>query len=390
LWSHRVALLTLSVAVQTSVAAQAPPALRIAESLRLDANTEDFSTVREVEVSPSGLMALVQPQDLAIGLYSAAGKRIATVGRRGRGPGEFIDINRLGWHTDSLWVWDYAQRRIVWFDKAGKHLRSAATPATLTVTGQVGVASLMDVYSVSSNGAIRGVVGIADPASGRPGAPTRYIATVSATGAVKLQARPPQYEDSRYMLEVGEMMARVPFAGMPHITGNAAGSRVLIVTSDQTAPSGGTFTITLLGSGSDTILHRTRPANGAPIPQRSIDSALASLGRTRNADGAQATSRLGAAMVAEARKRIPAVYPGATLGRIGVDGVLAVLRGGPGIPRTYMLFDERGALLGEFTLPVGSVLRQVSRTTAWTTMADSDGLTSVVRYAISGQSAGGL
>src|SRR5690606_8416264 len=81
-----------------------PPQVTLREDLRLDANAEDFSAVTRVSIGPRGQIAIPLYRDLHVRLYDADGRRIATVGRRGSGPGEFGSLTALGWIRDTLWV----------------------------------------------------------------------------------------------------------------------------------------------------------------------------------------------------------------------------------------------------------------------------------------------
>ncbi len=60
-----------------------------------------------------------------IRFFDANGRHLQTVGRRGGGPGEFEGLGRLGVAHDSIYVWDFRQRRLSVFDPSGTYIRSA-------------------------------------------------------------------------------------------------------------------------------------------------------------------------------------------------------------------------------------------------------------------------
>ena len=96
-------LVFLTALFWTSAAAQVPR-LTLTETLRLDSDAEDFSVVSTAFMGPRGVITVVLMMDHQVRLYDAAGKRIASVGRKGAGPGEFERPLRYGWTADTLWV----------------------------------------------------------------------------------------------------------------------------------------------------------------------------------------------------------------------------------------------------------------------------------------------
>ena len=53
-------------------------------------------------------------------VFDATGRKVRTLGREGRGPGEFSHPSWVGVHGDTLLVWDMVQSRLTRFDTAGK------------------------------------------------------------------------------------------------------------------------------------------------------------------------------------------------------------------------------------------------------------------------------
>lgn len=52
-------------------------------------------------------------------VFNAHGRKVRTLGRSGRGPGEFSHPSWIGVHGDTLLVWDMVQSRLTRFDTAG-------------------------------------------------------------------------------------------------------------------------------------------------------------------------------------------------------------------------------------------------------------------------------
>jgi hypothetical protein len=79
----------------------APP-IELVEELRLDPMAEDFSVVTNIGVGPRGQIAVLLPQDGQVRLFDSTGARLAAIGRRGSGPGEFQFPARVGWVADTM------------------------------------------------------------------------------------------------------------------------------------------------------------------------------------------------------------------------------------------------------------------------------------------------
>src|SRR5262245_13246567 len=97
------------------------PAARLTQTLRIDGAKEDLTMIGWVFVAPDGRIGITQPQENKAFLYSEDGKRLATFGRTGSGPGEFRGLAIAGWVGDKIWISDGQLRRISIFTADGKH-----------------------------------------------------------------------------------------------------------------------------------------------------------------------------------------------------------------------------------------------------------------------------
>jgi hypothetical protein len=76
---------------------------------------------------PDGGIAVTQRQDGAVKVYGPDGRLKTTIGRSGRGPGEFRHIAAIGLSGDTaIWVSDVGNRRLPFFDFGGQ-LRAEIT-----------------------------------------------------------------------------------------------------------------------------------------------------------------------------------------------------------------------------------------------------------------------
>ena len=109
---------------------RAVPAVRIRAIAAGPAN-EVGDIAAAVHLS-SGTYAIADNVNNQLHFYSAAGRFMRTVGRRGTGPGEFQMVRWLGeCGRDSVYAFDVMQNRISVFAPDGKFVRSFAPPAPL-------------------------------------------------------------------------------------------------------------------------------------------------------------------------------------------------------------------------------------------------------------------
>ncbi|MEI2719681.1 MAG: hypothetical protein V9E87_06010 [Gemmatimonadales bacterium] len=113
-----------------ALCAQAGPSPSQFELVRqLEADKFDLSRLSGFVTSPTGLLAVPQGQDFAIRIFTADLKPVATVGRRGAGPGEFQAMGAMAWRGDQLVVSDKQLARAAVFSSAGKYVRGYRLPA---------------------------------------------------------------------------------------------------------------------------------------------------------------------------------------------------------------------------------------------------------------------
>jgi hypothetical protein len=87
---------------------------------------------------PDGRLYVAERMHQDIRVFDQAGRFVGNVGRAGAGPGEFRQIDNLGWVGDTLWTSDAALQRFTLFDNGSrpiatvpKRAREAAGRAVL-------------------------------------------------------------------------------------------------------------------------------------------------------------------------------------------------------------------------------------------------------------------
>jgi hypothetical protein len=125
------ALLWSMAACTADDTARASPDLPIAwtvadtAALRVGASdTEGLVTVTSAATLPGGGIAVADGGTNRIDVFDDSGRRVRTLGREGRGPGEFTYPSWIGLRGDTLRVWDMVQARLTLFDTAGAVIRT--------------------------------------------------------------------------------------------------------------------------------------------------------------------------------------------------------------------------------------------------------------------------
>jgi hypothetical protein len=365
--------------------------VQLVHDLRLDANGEDFSALNRVYVAPLRRHIVVPlPQDMQVRLYDSTGKRLATVGNRGDGPGEFRFLGPIGWIADTLFISDGRQRRVTYVGPDGTILYARAFAHSLATNslsnaGADSVFWSFDPIAVYADGSMLGwaLISLINSAGIRVlgGLPRSDwgLVLLSTEGRARLVARFP-YNDDRWLMTVSSSTRPVPFALQPLFSLAPDGSRFAFLTADQSSPDEGTYTITMFNAGGDTIFHRSYAYTGSRIPTAVRDSAVAAIVRVPAEGSLQITRDFQSA----ARDRIPPVYAPVENMTIGLDSTLWVSLRPSGTRAVTVVLGQNGDRIGQFLLPPRSRIQQASLQHVWVTETDEFGLASIVRYRVTG------
>jgi len=122
-------LLLFTCAGVDAPAQPARPRARIIEDWRLKAEDHNFSRIPRSYVGPQNVTVVPLRDETRLALFDSTGRRFASVGGKGSGPGEFLDA--LGviirWKADTMWVYESMQRRTSYFTPNAKLLRTVTT-----------------------------------------------------------------------------------------------------------------------------------------------------------------------------------------------------------------------------------------------------------------------
>jgi hypothetical protein len=98
-----------------------------------------FTQIAGMGFLPDGGVVVGDGGSQELRFFSPEGLHLRTVGRRGEGPGEFLDLSKVGVSpAGEVWAYDFSLRRLTWFDGKGEMTRLvslAMEPPTLNAVG---------------------------------------------------------------------------------------------------------------------------------------------------------------------------------------------------------------------------------------------------------------
>ena len=376
-----LAVAVISALTATGAVAQTEPAgprATIVEELRLDASAEDFPRVGQLYVGPRGHIVVPIQMDQQLRIYDSTGKKVAMVGHRGGGPGEFGHLSMLGWTSDSIWVTDIDQRRTTYFAPNYKLLRTQIWPPREM---REGPRSSFDPLVRLSDGSWLGQ-GITWASSGNGYA--SHILVQSASGAMRTLLSTSTENDPRMMWVAG-FGRSVPFSLQPQYAFARDGGRVGELKAPIPERQASHYTVTVIDATGDTAFARAYPFRGEPIPRRVADSVLAAMIPT-SGHAVEGPADLPLRFQAMAKERMSSWFIPVETITLGLDRTVWISMRLSDEGRAYLVLDREGDPVGSVVVPSTSRIRQASASRIWVTETDQDGLTSVVRYRVQGLS----
>lgn len=111
-----------------------PPRHSARVDLRIG-SVDDSATMltdfRKLLVGAGGDIYTLHRQESQIRVHDPEGRPVRTIGRAGEGPGEFRSPGNMGFHGDTLWVFDDDTYRFTWYHATGALIESRAFPVDI-------------------------------------------------------------------------------------------------------------------------------------------------------------------------------------------------------------------------------------------------------------------
>ena len=89
----------------------------------------EFGSIRSIVADGTGQVFVADGLSQEIVVLTPGGRRLRTIGRRGRGPGEFSGLSSLAWEGDTLVALDVETRRVTRFTSDGLLVATSPWPA---------------------------------------------------------------------------------------------------------------------------------------------------------------------------------------------------------------------------------------------------------------------
>lgn len=381
------AVFALSIPAVLPAAAQPPaPSVRLVEDLRLDATSADFPTVSRVFVGRNGEIVVPIVHDMQLRIHDSTGRRLAAVGRRGGGPGEFEVISGLGWIHDTMWVTDRRQFRTTFVSPEHRIMRSERwAGGTVPGVSRGGEIEMIDPLAILANGSVLGRGRwIPRDERGTSGEAEDAIVVRHPDRVIRLVLRIPTGRSAPWAISTFACCTfSVPFTLQPRYSVAFDGQYLAELSAPIPTQRDATFQVTLLRAAGDTVFSRSYPYRGDPIPRRAQDSALARVVPAPD-HLINVPADLPERVRAEARTRMPSWYITVESILLGLDRTIWVGFRPTAEGRRYLALSSGGEPVGQLLVPNSTRLQQATAARIWVTETDADGLSDVVRYRVSG------
>jgi hypothetical protein len=290
---------------------------------------------------------------------------------------------RVGWFHDTLWVTDIQQRRTTFIGPDHEVLRTTMFAQAEQLVGHEGQIGYFDAAAMRPDGGMVGT-GVHMHAAAGGGRMTRQLMALRLPGGGLREIIELRYgEGEDWSMSVAGLTRGLPFSLQPQYAVAHDGSRIAELHAPIPQRQEGTFSVRVFSPSGDTLVSRTFPFRGVPIPRSAADSALAALlpSAGRPTEG---PSDLPQRFQAIARERMSQWYiPVHTL-TLGLDQTIWIGMRPTDEGRGYLILNARGDPIGSLMVPTSTRIRQASATHIWVTETDDDGLSSVVRYRVIG------
>lgn len=353
-------------------AGSSPPQWSATEDLRIG-SVDDSATmltgVSSLAVGPDGSVAVAQPLDGDVRVFDSAGRPLRTIGRRGRGPGEFENAYSVQWLGDTLVTVDPALIRETLFSAAGRVLGSfSATPKGLSEEY-----SARFPFWLARDGTL---LEKAEPRMLGSALPILYL-RIERAGTI-VDTLLPDSTPHRYAF-FKEGLSGQPFLDDP-VTAPSVDGALFAVVRRKVAETAETdsFRVTVLRSSRDTVYSRAYRYTPIPLPGRLVDSLVAIQARAMlhlfGGDSALAVRTIHDAIL------IPKYTPPISQALFADDGDLWLRREDlPGARQRWMVLDSVGDPVGRVALPQDLLVKLVHGSALWGVAFDSLGVPYVVR-----------
>ncbi len=373
--------LVLAVVV-AALPAQAQQKWSTRETLRLGDSNDPagtiFGRIVAATVDDAGRIYVMDALSYDVRVFSPTGRLELTMGRRGRGPGEFERPVAMGLIGRTLWASDGTLRRTVFFNAAGRPdsstLVSYVPPTGFTPAPPVAVASDGSTIIIPNAAGDRMVAPDPDPLP---------IVRVSSSAKV----------DTLHLLDLRGIAVNVDmgdgrgaFAQLPLPTApmrSVATDGSLLAVVEQQGGAASTFRLIVKDGRGRVVGERAVPYTPVRVPAQWRDSVLKSYDRPGAPPAQQQMMRRITSALT-----FPATFPPVARLQVGADGTVWVRLAGTSSTAHWLVFDSRATQIGSVQLPASMTILHATRQSILASGLSAHGEPVVVRYAVSSGTSG--
>lgn len=336
-----------------------------------------FGQVGNVLPGPDGFIYSVHLGEGAVRRWSADGTPAGSVGRRGEGPGEFLQPGRIGFFGDSLWIMDSRSYRVGYFDPSGTWLGTASPRVGIEGPGGASLrpsAPLRDGTFTAQASTPLHLVATGQLTEGP-------FVRIDTAGNVLASIWNRRHEPRDILALMGSDGFSGTFSGQPFVDSPLSITRergVFVV--DRRAWTGAgqaAVKVTLIGFEGDTLFTSDIPYTPSPLPSDRVDSAVRAI--------AERMSRFSEGRIREAVYHPSHVPP---IGGVsaGSDGTIWLRRFDPVETETgdrmveWWILDAGGEPLARALTPLNLRVRAIDSDAMWGVESDELGVQYIVRY----------
>jgi hypothetical protein len=362
--------------------AQTPERWTLVRDLRIgseDRANYSLSIVGDVAIGPGGEIYVAQPQEKLLRQYDARGTFLRTIGRPGRGPGEFQDLGRIGWKGDTLWAADRDQYRVNFFTRAGRALGTAGRGSPVVPGSGYPTPPSAALSDGSMLGRPTPTTGVQPPVRTLPLLRmNRAGAIQGGFGAVEVLG---EFEYMRRARMMMNMSLPLPYNSLWDAAPN--GSSVVVVhRGPAESADRATFRVASYRASGAAIFDRAYHYTPRVVSAASRDSI-----RDMLADVFVRTGFVQAQGLARAFARdsmpLPRFQPPVTDLAVGRDGTIWLGRERVGVRSVeYLVLGPDGRILASVAAPPGLRILQAQREMVWGVESDEFDVQYVVRYRV--------
>jgi hypothetical protein len=318
-------------------------------------------------------------------VFPARGESVTTIGRQGKGPGEFERIDKMGFVGDTIWVTDLSLDRLTYITAAGKVLRTEAGKSRLTSTN---AGRYTPIYGVLADGSFIVEHGTFDdnrkstgrfwfratPTGNNPPFAPRFLDTLAFDPPAR-HPMPELMNPDRSITFFGQ-----PFGDDPITVVSPTG--MVVNLSREAAADAKAMYVVSGRSAKGELFKRTISYTAKPLTPADLD-AMWKLVDTREKLTSHYPSEAAARRVFEAKIFKPTYLPPVREVVVGADNSIWIQRELGQHSDRWDVLSDRGEQLGWVDLAHSFTVKTVSRDAVWGVEQDQDGQEIFVRYRIS-------